>query len=506
MTSYTQVTKGNWNTVDGSEWCARWLFNAFGGKNGWGFGTATAAWNGQVKRHPGELPPAGVDVPIWFSVSYDPRGHAAMSCSDGKIRMVTMVPNSHGQSVYASLSDFLQRFPAFKYLGWGEQMDGTVVVRPASLAANQRKVGPVPAIRRAQPTRQSPAIHDQLDANSIGNFKGWILGENIEGNAIWFQGDPSGNWFWSGSFTSQSTDGLTDLNPKTPAPTTGKRQVKADSSVNVRTFPTTQSPVVTSIAAGAIIAPAGYTNGEDIYDSDIWYKVEGGWAWGGAFTETSAAGLTFITRPDETKPPAPEPTLPDYEAFEAFSDCVTQVLPAHRENFEIGRFSPDQYEVVLHDFGTDGKDTFTSTTNWFRNKASGTSAHFVVSGKNIVQMVSLQNRAWHAGPEGNNRVGIEIDPALGRVGLDDQLRKDTMESVITLLIELDKYYQRELGLRKHPEFMATGCGDDVDLQLFVNRNAVTPDPTPVPDLEAQLILLLEQNRDLLQTIYRVEVK
>lgn len=508
MGNYVQVTSANRSTKDLPGWCARFVFNAFGGKNGWGFSTAIDAWNGQKNRHPGELPPAGVDVPIWFSWTKDPRGHTAVFLSDGRVMSspVSPTPWTARQDIFPSIAALMAAFGGgMKYLGWGEQMDGTVVVKLASLEAHQRMVGPVPAIRRAEPTRQSAAVPEQLAKNSIGNFDGWILGENIEGNAIWYRGKPSGNWFWSGSFTSQSTDGLADLNPKTPVPSTGKRQVKPDSPVLIRELPTTQSKAPSELAAGTIIAPAGYAVGEEVYGSSIWYKVEGGWSWAGAFTDASTNGLTKLPTPET---PAPEPSVPDYVMFEAFSSCVTEVLPAHSANYEVGRFSPDQYEAVLHDFGTDGKDTFAGTKSHFRNKNSGTSSHFVVSGKHIVQMVSLQNRAWHAGPSGNDRIGIEIDPAVGRVGVTDELRNDTIKSVITLLLELDLYYKKTLGLRKHPEFMATQCGDDVDLLTFFNRYDVTPEPEPEPQPDPkldQILQMLTDQNTAFESVFRVTV-
>lgn len=93
---------------------------------------------------------------------------------------------------------------------------------PASLAANQRQVkSDEPANRRLTPDRSKAPIAPQLAKNEVGDFDGFIRGESVDGNNIWFRGAHSGNYFWSGCFTSTSTNGLSDLGTyaaATPAP------------------------------------------------------------------------------------------------------------------------------------------------------------------------------------------------------------------------------------------------------------------------------------------------
>lgn len=87
---------------------------------------------------------------------------------------------------------------------------------PPALSANQRQAGPAGVFRREAPSSQSARLDGDLEPNEVGNFVGWIYGEDVGGNPVWFQG-VSGNWFWSGAFTNAGTDGLPDLNPA-PAP------------------------------------------------------------------------------------------------------------------------------------------------------------------------------------------------------------------------------------------------------------------------------------------------
>lgn len=87
---------------------------------------------------------------------------------------------------------------------------------PPALTATQRQAGPNGVFRREAPTTQSARLEGDLEPGEVGNFVNWSRGENVSGNDIWFQG-VSGNWFWSGAFTSQSTDGLNDVTPSAPS-------------------------------------------------------------------------------------------------------------------------------------------------------------------------------------------------------------------------------------------------------------------------------------------------
>lgn len=105
----------------------------------------------------------------------------------------------------------------FKARGTGSDGGGG-----GAIAAYQRMTGKNPVIRRAGPSRGSAIVQPQLAPNTVADFDGWIRGEQVnDGIAntnIWYRGKHSGNWFWAGGFTSQSTEGLADLNPATPAP------------------------------------------------------------------------------------------------------------------------------------------------------------------------------------------------------------------------------------------------------------------------------------------------
>ena len=249
------------------------------------------------------------------------------------------------------------------------------------------------------------------------NFRGWVYGESVGGNNIWFVGRFTNGYSWSGAYTDTSTVGLEDLNTKTtPAPTNNTADV------------TTPTP-------GTILTP--------------------------------------IT---------PDPIPSAAYSFNKDLPSVNEVIPAGLGSFEYGNFPDQPGTVVLHDFGTHGKDTVESTVSWFR-KIDNISAHFVISRNRRIQMVSLKDRAYHAGPKGNNYVGIEIDPAM-----DDE----TVASVRMILLDLKAYYGgTKLQLIEHNTIMATLCGDDIDLADFdidsaTPANGVTALDTRVDAIESFL--------------------
>lgn len=267
-----------------------------------------------------------------------------------------------------------------------------------TLQPNQRRlVNPTGVNQRSASSTSASIIKEwPLDDDPVFNFKGYVKGEPVNGNDIWFVGATSGGYFYSGAFEGgANTDGLQNLTQTAPAP---------------------------------------------------------------------------------TPPPAN-----NYPAFTADLPCVTEVVPAYKDNYEVGNFPSKPTGVVLHDFGTDGVNGYDGTIAHFRNPGVEVSAHFVVSGKKITQMVSLSNRAWHAGPKGNGHIGIEIDP-------DVDTNPETKNSVLTLLSQLDAKYG-PLTRYLHSQFMATACGDDIQkANLLIPPEAPT---VPKDDLEKRVTALEE---------------
>jgi hypothetical protein len=256
-------------------------------------------------------------------------------------------------------------------------------------------------------------------------------------------------------------------NSSTPA--NSNQRVVGVNGVNYRERPTTSANIIEEFVSGDILNLKGFVRGENVSGNDQWFvgALRGGYLWSGAFTNTSTAGLPDITPVTVPTPPTPPPT-PTYNFVKDLA-CVTEVIPAGTNNFEYGNFPAAPLKAVIHDFGTKGTDTYQSVINTIKNNGSRVvSAHFVVSGKKITQMVSLKDRAYHAGPQGNGFVGIETDPVQDA---------DTIASTKALLKELKAHYGYQLPLVKHSEVMNTACGDDVTLANY-DINPVEP-PKPV---------------------------
>lgn len=135
---------------------------------------------------------------------------------------------------------------------------------PVELAPTQRQAGPEGVFRREAASTQSARLEGDLEPNEVGNFIGWSRGESVNGNDVWFMGI-SGNWFWSGAFTSQSTDGLADLNTvnvvvepieptPTPEPTPKPVEPERKKPIIKPTPPKKKEPIMTKKEQEAAVA------------------------------------------------------------------------------------------------------------------------------------------------------------------------------------------------------------------------------------------------------------
>lgn len=284
--------------------------------------------------------------------------------------------------------------------------------------------------------------------------------------------------------------------PATPPPSTlaaNQRILSNPTGVNQRSAPSTSASIIKEWPYDQQpYTFKGFVRGESVNGNNIWFVggLSGGYFYSGAFVGgANTSGLPDLSTPVVVPVPTPPQPL-----FEKELACVTGVIPAYSGNYEVGNFPVKPAGVVLHDFGTDGVNGYISTINYFKKPGVEISAHFIVSGKNITQMVSLKNRAWHAGPKGNDKIGIEIDP-------DVDTNMETKASVLLLLKELDVKYG-SLTRYLHSQFMATSCGDDVQKAglLIPPQAPVTPSDPPVepsdPDRNA-ILAFLTMLRDLI---------
>jgi hypothetical protein len=291
----------------------------------------------------------------------------------------------------------------------------------------------------------------------------------------------------SAGFTTVSATGLPNTTPA-PAPVLKANQrVVGAVNVNLRATPSATAKIVKVLPAKSVQTFTGYANGERVDGKNLWYKSAEGYAWCGGFTTISATGLPNQTPIVETPAPAPAPPttspvtpttpVPTTYSFTPDFDFV-EYIPAAMNNLMLGNVPDPRTDVAIHQFGTLGIDTLNSTINTFTNPNNErvASAHFVVSGKRIIQMVSLKDRAYHAGKVGNDYVGIETDPAQDA---------DTIASTKRLLQALKDKYGRELTKHLHKDIPgnSTNCGASITLSKYNLEPSVIVVPVPTPPTE-----------------------
>lgn len=433
------------------------------------------------------------DVVIW-SGSYGSYpnggyGHVAIYVSDnggGRGNFFSQNPNP-AQILNLSYNGIIGYLRPKKFSSTVKPAASTVV----PIKANQRKVGPVNVNQRAEPNTKSKVVRN-IAANTTETFTGYVVGERVNGWNLWYK-DAQG-YAWCGGFTTQVTTGLPDQTPKPvvaapPALKANQRKV-GGGNVNQRAAANTSSAVVRVIAANSTETFTGYVIGQKItlsgVTTDVWYKDAKGYAWSGGFNSQSTTGLSNLTPkpPVVAKPPVVvAPTPPTDYSFTKDFDFV-EYLPADKDNVQRATDNPGKtvfpakpQKVVIHQFGTLGVDTVGSTINTFKSPTSQVSAHFVVSGKRIIQMVSLKDRAYHAYVVGNDYVGIETDPAQDA---------DTIASTKRLLSALKaKYgYKLETVLHKNVPQCSTNCGAAITLAKYEIDVPVTKPPVVVPPVTA----------------------
>lgn len=136
-----------------------------------------------------------------------------------------------------------------------------------SLSAQQRRASAFVNRRVGSPSTSAPT-GEGLPAGTVGNFTGWIRGESVDGNNVWFRGI-SGDWFWSGGFDGGAdTSGLEDLNPAT----LGAKQRKTTTELRGRAEPTTTAAINQVLPAGTVGDFDGWRYGEAVGTENRWLR------------------------------------------------------------------------------------------------------------------------------------------------------------------------------------------------------------------------------------------
>jgi len=134
--TYTQLRDANWKVPYVGGWCLKYVQDAFGTDHP--YPTAIGAWNANYGgcNHPGEQPPVGKTVVVYFTLGSVPAGHVAISLDDGSIASSTQA-GSHPQGfLHPNLQDLINVYAKYNggcnYLGWSEYVGTVRVVQPVT--------------------------------------------------------------------------------------------------------------------------------------------------------------------------------------------------------------------------------------------------------------------------------------------------------------------------------------------------------------------------------------
>ena len=193
----------------------------------------------------------------------------------------------------------------------------------------QRQAGSNAVNGRADPSTKNP-VTQTLAPGTVADMNGWITGESVSGNSVWFRGAHSGDFFWSGGFTDTGTHDLQDLNTPAPGPT---QRVVGASGANGRFEPNTKGPVSQVLKPGTVVTMNGWITGESISGVATWFRgaSSGDFFWAGGFTSQATTNLEDLNTPEPPDPP--DPPDPEPEDYVVSRDLGNQIRSLVNEAF-----------------------------------------------------------------------------------------------------------------------------------------------------------------------------
>lgn len=125
-----QLITPNYDIAYTGGYCERFIENTTGQSGV--FASATDAWNAGNANHPGELPPSGVRVAVYFALGSTPAGHVALSLEDGRVASSTQEGYHTTAYIHPNLQNLISMYSLYNngctYLGWSEYIGKIKVV------------------------------------------------------------------------------------------------------------------------------------------------------------------------------------------------------------------------------------------------------------------------------------------------------------------------------------------------------------------------------------------
>jgi hypothetical protein len=358
-------------------------------------------------------------------------------------------------------------------------------------AANVRTTGPSGVKRREEPN-VGATVRDTFPGDRDITLAGFTRTGDKDYD-VWFKGGLTGGWMWAGGFTNSSTDGLTDLTPPASAGIAPNQRITGGDGAILRDAPDKNGKVLGTFLPDRVLDFKGYVHGVAPYpnSTDVWLvgAISGGYVWSGGVTDPGLHDLPDLT----VTAPAPAPV----KAYDFALDFIqigtirVEKIPAHISNVDVGNFPANPEWNVFHWWGTP-PIPFTSPLGEWARENSFKSPHFQVGADRIAQIVSLKDRAYHAGPGGNASVGIEVDPRITErdaAGKPTAVAEAVAANVRFLILALKSKYGYSAAAKLHREVPGnnTTCSP-IDLGwLYAPLSAPEPVPAPVEPEPAPVV-------------------
>lgn len=148
--------------------------------------------------------------------------------------------------------------------------------------------------------------------------------------------------------------------------------------------------------------------------------------------------------------------------------------------------------IVIHWFGI---GTLDSATARFTSPTGGASAHYAISDKTIVQYVTEDEVAWHAGDWNMNcrSIGIEHDATTTK-----NASEETYKTSAQLVAEISKRHSIPLDrthVIKHSEVSPTQCCGTLDINKIITMAKAIVGTDPCSERVEELETELDEMRD-----------
>lgn len=185
--------------------------------------------------------------PIWVNGTYiGDMGETGLA-GGVHLHVDKKISDTTAYSAYRSPSDWQKITGTITFAGALGSAGNTVIVKASNghiyrflhlSKIHVKKGQKIVAIKSYQRVVKSPYVNyrskataasvkvDQFMHGEVLSFKGYVKGQSIQGNNIWYVGKITGKYIWSGSMNTKSTTGLKLIGATTTTKTVTKEPVK----------------------------------------------------------------------------------------------------------------------------------------------------------------------------------------------------------------------------------------------------------------------------------------